>query len=181
MIIRVQVSEKFLVGLEGFMPECMQAGTEAVYLYLVAYHAKMDWRGPNWIPGPDSGQFALNVVNGWQRPVVSGDHAYIENTFGLLNWKITGGVITPKKAKFLTIPLVSGAKGVPARAYSGKLFKAGNALCQRIGKNIEAIYALSQSVTQAPWPGAMPPDEDLSEAFEGAIDSVLEQALRRAA
>jgi hypothetical protein len=163
--VTVEVDPAFVERLRKMPEAVLQAGGDALYDYLKDYHGKMDWKGSRWMPGPASGQFARDVVEGWQQPVVSGTTVTLRNTFGLLAWKISGGTITPKTAHRLTIPLTGGAKGVPARQFPGGLFRAGNALCQKVGQKLEAIYALKESVTQAPWPGAMPTDEQLASAF----------------
>ena len=133
--------------------------------------------------GPRSNQFWQEVVRGWQDPVVSGKRVVITNTFGLLHWKTTGGTITPKRARMLTIPLVPEAKGLTVAEFVAEegtpLFRAGNALCRRIGKKLEAIYALSASVTQAPWPGAMPPDAELKEVFADSARKQIQQIARQ--
>jgi len=170
--LRVNVDQAWLESLEKMPEAIMEAGAQSLYNYLKEYHGKMDWRGEHWIPGPDSGQFARKVVEGWQKPEISGLTVSIRNTFGLLGWKMSGGTITPRTASRLTIPLVSEAKGIPARAFGGQLFRAGNALCRKIGQNLEAIYALKKSVTQKPWPGALPSDAQLSEAFVKGAERV---------
>jgi hypothetical protein len=173
-ILKVNVDPAWIESLEKMPEAVMQAGATSLYNYLKEYHTKMDWKGPHWMPGPDSGQFARDVVQGWQKPQISGLTVVIRNTFGLLGWKMSGGTITPKTANFLTIPLVPGAKVVPARDFPGGLFRAGNALCRKVGQELEAIYALKKSVTQKPWPGAMPTDEQLAAAFIKGADSVTQ-------
>jgi hypothetical protein len=73
----------------------------------------------------------------------------------------------------LTIPLISGAKGVRAPNFGDKLFRAGKALCRKAGEKLEAVYALAQSVTQKPWPGALPEPEAVHDAFAKGFESVL--------
>jgi hypothetical protein len=157
----------------------LQRAGQAVTDYLRRYHAGMTWQGPRYM-SPSLG-FAQKVVAGWQPPVVSGSRVTITNTFGLLKWKITGGTITPVNANFLTIPLVSEAKGKSVAEFragsSEPLFRAGNALCRKLGKRLEAVYALSKGVTQAPWPGAMPPDEALALVFTEAVNQEIARQL----
>src|SRR5260370_18657594 len=146
--------------------------------WLGRYHVRFrqNWQGPRYMAGPRSNLFWQQVVAGWQDPVVSGKKVTITNTFGLLKWKTTGGTITPKRARMLTIPLVPDAKGLTVAEYEAEegtpLFRAGNALCRRIGKRLEAIYALKESVVQAPTEGAMPPDDQIKKVF---TDSVRQQ------
>jgi hypothetical protein len=159
--------------LADFHP--IEVGAQAGYEFLKDYHSKMDWRGDRYLgPGINSGEFARNVVDGWYPPVRTGENtAVVVNTFGLLAWKITGGTIHAQNAQYLTIPVVAAAKGVAAREYPEKLFKAGNALCIKLGQQVQAIYALKESVVQQPWPGAMPDTEDIEKAFVRAVRAEL--------
>lgn len=165
-------------------PALRAAGIE-VANYLRRYHANFGsaWRGYHYMP-PSLG-FAEQVVKGWQDPIVSGNTVTITNTFGLLKHKVTGGPITPQRSAYLTIPLVSEAKGKSVaefKATSGEpLFRAGMALCQRLGGKVTAIYALSKGLTQPPWPGALPPDEAISLVFTTAIRDQLGRTLGLAA
>jgi hypothetical protein len=151
-----------------------QAGRDTAD-WLRRYHVRFrqKWQGPRYMAGPRSNLFWQQVVAGWQDPVVSGKKVTITNTFGLLKWKTTGGTITPKRARMLTIPLVPDAKGLTVAEYEAEegtpLFRAGNALCRRIGKKLEGIYALKESVTQAPWPDAMPPDDEIKQVFTNSV------------
>ena len=183
--VNVTLSPEFgvkLTRLANIAAELLPVGGRAVFDFLRDYHSKMDWKGPNWFPGPYSGEFAQNVVKGWQEPVVSGDSVTIRNTFGLLGWKITGGTITPKTAGALAIPLIPAARGLYASEYHAargqELFREGAALFQIIGRKVEAVYALAKSVTQAPWPGAMPADEDIRQTFIVACDQYLEERIQ---
>lgn len=148
----------------------LQAGRD-VATYLRTYHTRFrqKWQGPRYMAGPRSNLFWQQVVAGWQDPVVSGKRVTITNTFGLLHWKTTGGTIYPVAARMLTIPLIPDAKGLTAAEFVAEegtpLFRAGNALCRRIGKQLQAIYALKESVTQQPTEGAMPEDAVLKEVF----------------
>jgi hypothetical protein len=155
----------------------MQAGRDTAD-WLRRYHVRFrqKWQGDRYMAGSRSNLFWQQVVAGWQDPVVSGKKVTITNTFGLLKWKTTGGTITPIRARMLTIPLVPDAKGLSAAEFVAEegtpLFRVGNALMRRIGKKLEGIYALKESVTQAPWPDAMPPDDEIKQVF---TDSVRKQ------
>jgi hypothetical protein len=161
-----------------------QAGRD-VADWLRRYHTRFrqKWQGPRYMAGPRSNLFWQQVVAGWQDPVVSGKKVTITNTFGLLKWKTTGGTITPKRARMLTIPLVPDAKGLSAAEYEAEegtpLFRAGNALCRRIGKRLEAIYALKDSVHQEPWPGAMPPDDEIKKVFTDSVKLQIRNIARQ--
>ena len=163
----------------------LQRAGQAVTDYLRRYHANFasGWKGSHWM-SPSLG-FAGQVVKGWQNPVVSGNRVTVTNTFGLLRWKLTGGTIVPVKAQWLTIPLISEAKGKSVAEFragsSVPLFKAGNAICRKLGNRLEAVYALSKGVHQSPWPGALPPDDALALVFTTAVNLELERSLKSAA
>jgi hypothetical protein len=162
----------------------MQAGRD-VTDYLRRYHTRFrqKWQGDRYMAGPRSNLFWQEVVAGWQEPVVSGKTVTITNTFGLLKWKTTGGTITPVHARMLTIPLVPEAKGLSAAEFAAEertpLFRVGNALMRRIGKKLEGIYALKESVTQQPWPGAMPPDDEIKQVFSDSVRKQVQAIARQ--
>jgi hypothetical protein len=160
-------------------PAVLRRAGQAVSDYLRRYHSGMTWKGDRWM-SPSLG-FADKVVKGWQPPVVSGNRVTVTNTFGLLKHKITGGPIMPKTAQFLTIPLISEAKGKSVAQFragsSEPLFRAGMALCQRIGGRLTAVYALSKGVTQAPWKDALPSDEAMALVFTMAVNQEIARIL----
>ena len=85
---------------------------------------------------------------------------------------------------YLTIPLIEEAHGRRVRDYElafGKLFKPkGKRVLMEKGEDGKArsVYALLKSVTQRPWPDALPPDEVLGGAFvdgfRGALSDWIE-------
>jgi len=188
VVIKIDMNPEFerqLLRLGALPQEALPVGGEAVYDFVRDYHSKMDWKGANWFPGPYSGQFAQNVVQGWQKPVVSGSTVLVRNTFGLLDWKIKGGTITPKAANALAIPLIPAARGVYASEYPAargqQLYREGAALFQVMGAKVEAVYALARSVTQSPWPGAMPTNEAIKDVFVGAVLELVRRETAKAA
>jgi len=46
-------------------------------------------------------------------------------------------------------------------------------------RGVRAVYALVQQVTQGPWPGALPPDDELSQAFTKAWRDELADRIER--
>jgi len=179
--IAIKESETFVArmaalrGLSNMV--LMQAGRD-VADYLRRYHTRFrqKWQGPRYMAGPRSNLFWQEIVRGWGEPVISGKKVVITNTFPLLRGKVEGQDIYPVRAKMLTIPLLPESKGLSAAEFVAEegtpLFRVGNALCRRIGKKLEAVYALSAGVHQPPWPGALPPQEDLKQVF---ADSVRKQ------
>ena len=112
----------------------------------------------------------------------------------------------PKRAKFLTIPLIPEARGIRARVYSQNtghdLFtiKGKSALFERVGgvttgtrgrkkqagaktiktSTIRAVYALVRSVTLKPWPGALPAEGVLEYAFLTRYREALAEIIEKA-
>lgn len=174
--------------LDGFMSEpgvsLLQAGYE-VKNYIQLYHEDFDgkWRGSHYMSGPRSGQWEKDVAADWQPPfAVDANTVSIINTHPHLAHKITGGTITPVHAGALTIPLIPEAKGISAREYEAssgnKLFIAKGVIAHKgSGEEIVPVYALKQSVTQEPWPGAMPPQDELQSIFDKAFAIELEPIL----
>jgi hypothetical protein len=154
----------------------MHAGAE-VKEYVQLYHEEFDgrWRGAGYMNGPRSGQWEKDVAADWQSPVpVDANTVSIVNTHPHLSHKIEGGTIRPVNAGALTIPLIPDAKGLSAREYEAasgnKLFAVKGVLAHKgDGNEIVPVYALKQSVTQGPWPGAMPAQEDLQAVFDKAV------------
>lgn len=165
------------------LPEqALDKAGEFLYDYLVEFHSRTDWREGAWFPGVKEGEFAKKVVEGWQPPTHSGNRVEIRNNFGLLRWKTTGGVITPKRASHLTIPLIPEARGRSVKEFheaSGgqRLFRPGRtgmALCRKIGEKIEAVYALSLGVKQRPYPDAMPGKFETAQAVRASLREAFE-------
>ena len=177
--VKVTVSSDLVSTLSRLeRAQVLQLGGQNVVAFLREYHSKMDWRGANYLGGgATAGSFAKAVVNGWQEPQIGSSGVSIVNNFGLLSWKVTGGTITPRTARALTIPLVATAKGVAARQYPEPLFRAGNALCVKLGNKVKAVYALKRSVTQKPWPGAMPPNEQIEDKFIEGANAAIAKAV----
>jgi hypothetical protein len=180
MEIRLTISPQLSRTLDELsqVEKFMLAGGEAALAFLRKYHTDFipRWRGSRYLGGGGEGSFGQRVVEGWQPPTSTGGTVELRNTFGLLGWKVSGGTIVPKTASALTIPLNSTARGVLARNYPARLFPVGNALCQQLGKSVQAVYALRKSVTQQPWPGAMPPQEEINLAFLKGVQTAIAEA-----
>jgi len=182
---------------EDLAADLNEIGGRSAVVYAARYHREFDqaggWRGKRYL-GPTQGDgtsFGADVARGWQFKASSPTEAVISNDASHYSFKVRGGVITPKRAKALTIPLIPEARGLYASVYSQntgrRLFtiKGRDALFERIqgtttgsrGRrnrpgattirttNIRAVYALKKSVTLDPWPGAVPPAEELGNAF----------------
>lgn len=158
-------------------------GAEAAQSAIQRYYVRLGrnlWINPS-LPTHGTGRqktrFSENVTSGWSVGKVTGSGANIRNnTIGLAH-KVTGGTITAKRVKFLTIPLIPQAHGRRAADFAsdiGKLFAAkGCLMWKKPDGRIIPAYALKKSVTHKPWVGALPPDATISNAFaEAALDAI---------
>jgi hypothetical protein len=156
-------------------------GGRAAQQAAAKYHREFDqnarWRGTRYL-GPskvDGSAFGADVARGWKFDASDRTGADISNDARHYAFKVRGGTITPKRAKFLTIPLVPDAKGKYAadfvRDTGLKLFqpRGKRVLAVKDGKGIRSIYALVASVTLAPWRNALPPSRMLADAFGKAV------------
>lgn len=127
-------------------------------------------------------QWWRSVANGWtDSPATSAGVTFSNSTIGLAH-KVTGGTIRAKRKSFLTIPIDPRAHGMTAKTFSRTvlpLFRVKNALMATENDGtLTPIYALKKSVTQAPWPGALPPEQSYVDPFlDAALDSLERQFL----
>lgn len=168
---KLTAMDNFLLDPSRLAFSAGQAVKEYVQLYHEEFHT--GWRGDHYLSGPVSGRWETEVAADWQSPImVDANTVLIENTNPTLAHKITGGTIVPVNASALTIPLVGEAKGIRAAEYEtftgNKLFhpKGKNILATEINGELVPIYALRQSVSQEPWPGAMPEVEAIQAIFD---------------
>jgi len=162
--------------------DAMEAAGRAAVNAAIRYHREFDqagkWKGQRHpSQGPNDGSdFGSKVAGGWHLADHDKDGATIRNEADHLAFKITGGTIVPRRAKYLTIPLVLEAKGRPVKDYvsvyqqntGSKLFrpKGKSVLMEKTkGGGLRAVYALMKSVTMGPWPGASPDEDEIATAF----------------
>ncbi|MBN8245886.1 MAG: hypothetical protein J0L84_00420 [Verrucomicrobia bacterium] len=153
-------------------------------------HFRMKNRTPNklggkrtnfWRQVADSVQ-APRLENGDQAVVISINHPAIAQ-------KVMGGVIKPKRVKFLTIPVSPEAHGRTARTFEHEtglklvFLKVGDrnaVLATHRGGGMQIEYVLTASVKQAPDPTAVPdPDVVAGKLLvraEGYVARILAQA-----
>ena len=132
--------------------------------------------------GRQKSQWWRNTETRWKIKSHTGKGAVIENdTVGLAH-KVTGGTITAKRRKFLTIPIDPRAHNIKAKDFSrtvSPLFRVKNCLAikdENSPSGIKPIYALKKSVNQSPWLGALPPESNYVNAFmAGVLESLIEQ------
>lgn len=140
---------------------------------------------PTHGPGRKVTQWWRTTETGWSMKQTNTFSASFTNgTIGLAH-KVTGGTIRAKQKKFLTIPVDPKAHGLTAKAFSSTiapLFFAKGMLMyvDEQTADVKAAYALKKSITQRPWPGALPPEASYLNAFlDAALDS-LEQSFTEA-
>lgn len=149
--------------------------------YYEKFNASDGWLNkslPTHGPGRKSTGFGNKITEGWNVSKVSDDGYTLNNGAPWLGHKITGGTITPKRSKFLTIPLVPEAHGVRARDFPYPTFFAGMAIMADMGgADAVPVYALSTRVVQKPTKGAMAPDEAIIDPALESINDQIAQAL----
>jgi hypothetical protein len=177
----------------GSMKAFNQAGAEVAKDEIEGYYLQ---KGRNlWInpalpthgPGRQKTRFSDNVATGWGITSVTGSGANIANKAVGLAHKVTGGTISAKSAKFLTIPIIPEAHGRKARKGTssfvsniGPLFASkGCLMWKKPDGTILPAYALKKSVTHKPWPGALPPDETITDAFLKGVQESIDQQLNK--
>ena len=169
--------------------ELSEQGGIAARDVAIKYHREFDqnggWKGKHYLgPAANEGSsFGADVALGWSLESFTSGGAVINNDAPFYRHKVTGGTIVPKRAKFLTIPLILEAKGIRAAVYQqnsgNRLFrpKGKNVLMESTGNGgIRAVYALVKSITQGPWPNALPPLEDIAAAY---TDQYRKQLLKK--
>ena len=154
-----------------------RAANNAAIKYHREYQSKEGWRGPRYLAGPgrDSGNFGQNIVLGWNFQSANKAGATIANNADYYAFKVKGGVITPKRASDLTIPMVADAVGRRVKDYESitgnRLFRVAGkkALFENSPDNgFRAVYALVKSVTIKPNPLDLPDEQWIGESFKQA-------------
>lgn len=168
-----------IAGLSGEeASEISEASGIAARNAAIQYHRSFDqaggWKGPRYL-GPsrsDGSSFGAEVAAGWNLESFDRHGATIANDARHLRFKASGGVIRPKRARYLTIPLIREARGMYASVYqqnTGKrLFRPkGRDVLMEKGEDgtARSVYALVKSVTMRPWPGALPDSQTISDAY----------------
>jgi hypothetical protein len=135
---------------------------------------------PTHGPGRRPTQWWRSTETGWaMRQANSYAVNFVNGTIGLAH-KVTGGTIRAKRKKFLTIPVDPRAHGLTAKTFSrtiAPLFAAKGMLMfvDEQTADVKAAYALKKSITQRPWPGALPPEASYLDTFiDEALDSLIE-------
>lgn len=178
---------------ESFGPagasQANEAGGRGAVVAAGRFHREFDarggWRGPNSY-GSGRSDFGAEIARSWFFRESDAGGATIANHAEHYAFKVTGGTITPKRVNWLTIPLIEEARGRRAKDYeidfNTKLFRprGKDVLMEKTGKGekgVRGVYALLKSVTQRPWPDAVPPLPMLADAFVGGVEEWLDSQL----
>lgn len=127
-------------------------------------------------------QWWRHIPNSWGVTGSSGSGVTLRSK-GVIGFshKVTGGTITAKRKKFLTIPVIPEAHGLTAKTYSksiNRLFAVKGVLAEAYDneKGFRPVFVLKKSVTHKPWKGALPPEKSYLDAFaNGALESIIAQ------
>lgn len=179
--------EEFISALTGKQAASLsKRGATSARNAAIKYHREFDkaggWRGKRYLGtgSGDGSSFGAGVARGWAVESSGRTGAVIANDADYYRFKVTGGTITPKRAKSLTIPLVPEARGLRVATYiqntGRKLFLSPSkkALMERAeGGGVRSVYALVSSVTSRPWPNAVPPDDVVGGAFAATYREAL--------
>lgn len=143
------------------------------------------WENPS-LPTHGAGrrktQWWRHIPNSWGVTGASGSGVTLRSK-GVIGFshKVTGGTITAKRKKFLTIPVIPEAHGLTAKTYSksiNRLFAVKGVLAEAYDneKGFRPVFVLKKSVTHKPWRGALPPEKSYLDAFSnGALESIIAQ------
>ena len=163
-----------------------RAANTAAINYHKEFNTRKGWRGKNYLNGPGrtQGDFGQNVALGWNFRTSDKEGATISNNADYYAFKVSGGVIRPKRAKALTIPMIPDAAGQRVRDYESatghKLFRVlgKKALFEKIeGGGIRAVYALVKRAIHKPWPEALPDSNGLAAKFAAGFLGTIKDDL----
>lgn len=184
MKINVKIQDKGVLELikllENPMPALLIAGTEVKTEASRHYIAK-NKDEPNRLGGKRT-NYWTNIARSIEGPFERGTKVVVNITDPTLRQKIYGGTIKPKDKDYLTIPLKPETHGVSAEVFSEEtgidlffvqLSGGSKFLAGKPDGKFELFYLLKQSITQDPWPGALPEQRQLNEAAKrGAVEAL---------
>jgi len=167
-----------------------EIGGRAAVNAAIKYHREFDkangWRGKRYLGkgSGEGGSFGAGVARGWNFQESTTKGATITNNADYYAFKVRGGTITPKRGNWLTIPLIREAQGFYVSVYQQN---TGRRLFRPKGKNVlmetlpsgevRSVYALVKQVIQRPWPGALPPEDLLAQAFAQKWKETIAEAI----
>lgn len=148
-------------------PGVRKAMGRAIGTTLRKHFTKLDSERPNALGGKRT-HFYGQVRRSVQQPELTGDGVVVAINHVGIAQRYFGGVIKPKTAKYLTIPVNPEAYGHRAREFElTPIFFAdgGGVLVDHTNPNApggigEVYYRLATEVDQAPDPTVLPPERD---------------------
>lgn len=189
-MMRVRFKETVTDGLRkvfsGQRITAMQvAGATAVIRFLKEHFAKKDKKEPNQLGGDRTHFWNQIGASVGPRPLVRNRVVEIPITDPRFRQKLRGGVIVPKRARALTIPMHPIAHGRSAAQVAAKvgglfILRTGNRafLAGKIGRALTIYYQLVKRVVQMPWPGTLPPARSMKWVFTHGVRLYLRRNLR---
>lgn len=151
----------------------LAAGGRAVRNFLVRHFRKLDRENPNALGGART-HFWLQVGRSVQNPEITNTTATVSVSDPRYAHKVYGGTIRAKRHRNLTIPRTPEAHGKAAEVLESELgielvaigdVDAGQGVLAEILPNggMRVHYVLRPSVTQDPWPGALPDADEIAD------------------
>lgn len=124
---------------------------------------------PNRLGGTRT-NFWLGVANSCSAPVVSGGGVMVRINHPHVAIHVYGGVITPKKARMLAIPVAPEGHGKSPRSINDLhcVFSGGRPVALALGERV--IYALKKSQRIPKDSAALPPDNKVRDAVTRAAE-----------
>jgi len=176
--IRIPDSFKEMMDKDSpFYSGSMENGANNVRNLLQRHYRKKGLEEPNRLGGRRT-NFWADIARSVQGPLLRLQDWVVSITDPRIWQKIKGGKITAKRVQALTIPIHKDAHGVRAavlQAEKGiRLFKiktkSGDAvLAGEQNGVVTAYYLLKKSVDQDPWPGSIPEEFEIMNAFHAGM------------
>lgn len=184
MRINVNVQDQAIQELLGLLedptPALLSAGN-GVRALLQDHYFQKNEDEPNRQGFPRSNWWA-DVARSVEPPTVEGRAVKIAITQSGLRQKIEGGRIRAKRHKNLAIPVHPDAYGLLVRSFQREtgielaLVILGDSkfFAAEVGGKFTLFYYLTPEVNQDPWPGSLPPQNQIEKAArDGAAESLL--------
>lgn len=184
----VQRGLRELVGLSRRPRQLLQAAARSARGVLVSHFGKRN-QVPNALGGRRT-HFWAEVAKSTQVSQVTDQSATITIGDSRFPQRLFGGVLRPKAAKALTIPIHAVAHGRTAGEMAMRdgrpLFQVKPAGSRQVflartqpDGEVQFLYVLKRSVTQKPDPNALPTNNQMAQAAVSAADRQLQVELAR--
>jgi hypothetical protein len=165
-----------------FYPEAMKTGANNLRSWMATtYYPAKNASEPNKLGGART-NFWADIGRSIQTPFQRGLESILRILDPRIAQKVYGGIIKAKRVRYLTIPISKEAYSKRARVLERdlgqKLFviksaKGNRLLVSSVDGEIKPHYLLKEQVDQKPWPGALPPKEDMVEKFNEGIEEYI--------